>query len=485
MKPEQVFCESCGKERLLVPVFEPEIEMTVEQSMSDIVKEIEPELSGDDSAVKSDLNNDKETSSEAPVSLDTKERSSQKTVSGGFWLGVLVLVLIAICAFSLLFFVVYRNSYDYNMERAKDAYKRGDYDLCIEFADAALAVDEEALDPRLLKISVYEERGDTDTVLDRCLAFIKRDPENETIYRKIISIYIEREQFVALNTLLMDCPISPLVEEYRDYTSFPPEFDMEEGEYDESISVKLLEIGNGSIFYTLDGSDVDEYSTRYEGPIKLDAGEYTINAIYINTFGLVSKTVTRTYIINNKLNLEVEVEPESGEYAIPKLIKVNIPEEDSENCTVYYTTDKKDPTTSSNEYSGPIYMPLGESTFKFLMIDGEGNESEIVEREFELNVDTDKTIEDAVQIVTYSMVVRGDILDGNGAIPGSEDFKEYRFEGAHADEDDNVYYLVSEYLRSSDQKPVRTGNIYAFSVKDGLVYKAVLDDDMTLKVENF
>ena len=69
---------------------------------------------------------------------------------------------------------------------------RGDYDLCIEFADAALAVDEEALDPRLLKISVYEERGDVDTVLDRCLAFIKRDPENETIYRKIISIYIER-----------------------------------------------------------------------------------------------------------------------------------------------------------------------------------------------------------------------------------------------------------------------------------------------------
>ena len=79
---------------------------------------------------------------------------------------------------------------------------------------------------------------------------------------------------------------------------------MEEGEYDESISVKLLEIGNGSIFYTLDGSDVSEYSTRYEGPIKLESGEYIINAIYINTYGLVSKAVTRTYIINKSMDLD-------------------------------------------------------------------------------------------------------------------------------------------------------------------------------------
>ena len=40
MLPEQVFCEHCGKERLLVPVYEPEIEESVAESMHNIMDDL-------------------------------------------------------------------------------------------------------------------------------------------------------------------------------------------------------------------------------------------------------------------------------------------------------------------------------------------------------------------------------------------------------------------------------------------------------------
>ena len=476
MKNEQVFCEVCGKERLLVPVFEPEIEETVEQSMSDIVKEIDPDAANSDTAEEDKLNN-------TDSNTDASDNKKNSRLSGGsFWISVLVMVLIAICAFSIIFFTFYQNSFEYQMDRAWEAFNNKKYEEAIKFADSAIAIDEESLEPRLLKISVYEVLGETDTVIERCLAFLKRDPENEQIYRKLISIYIENEQYVALNSLLMDCPISSLVEEYREFTSFPPEFDMEEGEYDESISVKLLEIGNGSIFYTLDGSDVSEYSTRYEGPIKLESGEYIINAIYINTYGLVSKAVTRTYIIDKSMDLDLQIEPDSGEYETPELIKVDIPDE---NYTVYYNIGKKDPTLDSPTYTKPIFMPLGDNEIRFMMTDENGNQSDVVTRNYKLNIKSDYSKEDAIQQVTLNMVMRGEILDGNGTMIGTTDVKEYHYDGVAADDEGRAFYLVSEFIKSEGSGAIRTGNTFAFSVTDGLIYKAKISDDSELSIEGF
>ena len=476
MKNEQVFCEVCGKERLLVPVFEPEIEETVEQSMSDIVKEIDPDAANSDTAEEDKLNN-------TDSNTDASDNKKKSRLSGGsFWISVLVMVLIAICAFSIIFFIFYQNSFEYQMDRAWEAFNNKKYEEAIKFADSAIAIDEESLEPRLLKISVYEVLGETDTVIERCLAFLKRDPENEQIYRKLISIYIENEQYVALNSLLMDCPISSLVEEYREFTSFPPEFDMEEGEYDESISVKLLEIGNGSIFYTLDGSDVSEYSTRYEGPIKLESGEYIINAIYINTYGLVSKAVTRTYIINKSMDLDLQIEPDSGEYETPELIKINIPDE---NYTVYYNIGKKDPTLDSPTYTKPIFMPLGDNEIRFMMTDENGNQSDVVTRNYKLNIKSDYSKEDAIQQVTLNMVMRGEIIDGNGTMIGTTDVKEYHYDGVAADNEGRTFYLVSEFIKSEGSGAIRTGNTFAFSVSDGLIYKAKISDDSELSIEGF
>ena len=99
MKNEQVFCEVCGKERLLVPVFEPEIEETVEQSMSDIVKEIDPDAANSDTAEEDKLNN-------TDSNTDASDNKKKSRLSGGsFWISVLVMVLMAICAFSIIFFV--------------------------------------------------------------------------------------------------------------------------------------------------------------------------------------------------------------------------------------------------------------------------------------------------------------------------------------------------------------------------------------------
>ena len=66
MKPEQVFCEHCGKERLLVPVFEPEIEDSVAESMSTIVQELSPEETAEGQTDQLNIEEDSE------ISIDEK-----------------------------------------------------------------------------------------------------------------------------------------------------------------------------------------------------------------------------------------------------------------------------------------------------------------------------------------------------------------------------------------------------------------------------
>ena len=43
MEEGKLYCEHCGEDIHIVPDFEPEVEYNMEQTMSDIVKEMEPE----------------------------------------------------------------------------------------------------------------------------------------------------------------------------------------------------------------------------------------------------------------------------------------------------------------------------------------------------------------------------------------------------------------------------------------------------------
>lgn len=482
MRQDQIFCEKCGKERLLVPVFEPEIEERVAESMSTIVQELAPDEHADENENEQ---SNIETSSEKENVIIHKKASGDDSRHGfhqmGFFALAIVLLIGIISTFSVYFYVYMENSFEYQYDKALTAFEEGRFEDALVLADRCLELDENSIDVRMLKIQIYQKQGMTDKVIDRCLALLNMDPENQTAYEILISIYIEQEEYLKLSRFLAECPIQSLVEKYGDYMAEPPEFSEEEGTYYNSVSLKLLAGGTGTIYYTLDGSEPSKYSNRYTAPIKLISGIYPVSAIYINNYGISSEIVTETFQIESGIELLPEISVDSGSYDIPYVIKVTVSDEE---CTVYYTTDGKDPTMDSNIYSAPFPMPLGHSEFRFMLVDEEGNESDVVTRVYDCNPAANYTTDQANIILKQNLIARGEILDIDGRMNETEDRKQYVCDSAMTS-DDAVYYIIYEYIQGASGTMIRSGNVYAFSVTDGRIFRAAISGSGNLSLSEF
>lgn len=480
MHQEQVFCEKCGKERLLVPVFEPEIEDSVAESMSTIAKDLSPE----------ETVRDKQTEQSNIEALEeNKKRQEEKKGDDGhgqkqiyFFVTVLVVLIIFISAFSIYFYLYTGNSYEYQMKRATAAFDKKDYEEALQLADRCLSLDETSIDARMLKIEIYQAQGQTDKVIEKCLSLIGIDPAGRRAYDKLIPLYVEKEDYQKLAQLLADCPIQALVEKYADYTAAAPEFGLEEGTYDTSVSLKLFTGGTGNIYYTLDGSVPNKYSDRYTAPIKLISGRYNVSAVYVNNYGVCSPVVSKTYQIQSEVNMNPEISPDSGTYNMPYAINALPLDEDH---TIFYTTDGTEPTQDSNIYSAAFPMPLGHSEFRFMMVDSEGNESDVITRVYDCEPTVNYTPEQACIILKQNLIARGELLDINGKMNGTQDTREYICDSAVTSEQ-NVYYIIYEYSKSAASDTlIKTGNIYAFHVLEGKIMRAAISDGGFLSLSEF
>lgn len=478
MRQDQVFCENCGKERLIVPVFDPKIEDSVAESMSTIAQEINPEADSDGQS----------PGAETSEALEAKAADEGNTVRRHgfqqihFLVTAVVSLIVLISVFSVGFYFYTENSYDYQYRKAEEAYQDGELTEALRFAGRCLELDSDSADARMLEIKVYQEQGLTDTVIEKTLSLIARDPDNQQAYEILIPIYIEKAQYQKLATLLAACPVQEITGKYADYLALAPEFGTEEGEYTESISLKLIASGTGNIYYTLDGSEPSKLDDRYTAPIKLVSGDYQVSAVYINNYGVSSEVVTKEYRIDNETGLLPEISADSGEYTVPVAICVSVPDSDAD--VVYYTTDGSTPTLDSNIYSTAFTMPLGHSEYRFLMVDENGNESEVVSRSYDCNPETNYTTDQACLLLKQTLIARGELLDMNGTVAGSEDKKEYLCDSA-AEADGVVYYVIYEYLRNTSGTMLRSGNVYAFSVLDAQMKKASVSDTGRLTLSEF
>lgn len=472
MQPDQVFCEKCGKERLLVPVFEPEIEDSVAESMSTIIRDLSPDEE------KQDIH-EADAGHEEEIKQKPKEKHESKQIN--FLVTAVILLIIVISVFSLVFYVYTENSYEYQYQKAEDAYQEGLLDEAMEYSDRCLELEPSSVDTRMLKIQIYQQRGLTDTVIEKTLSLLEMDDDNQQAYEILIPIYIEREQYQKLNELLQKCPVSSVVDKYMEYMALPPEFGTEEGSYDAAVSLKLIAQGTGNIYYTLDGTEPGKYSDRYTSPIKLISGDYTVSAVYVNDYGISSETVTKNYTINSNIEMLPQVSADSGNYEIPVIISVSAPDE---KYVIYYTTNGSQPTLDSNIYSVPFAMPLGHSEYRFFMVDEDGNESEIVSRTYDCNPIVNYTVEQACLILKQNLIAKGEILDINGAMAETDDRKEYVCDSVVASED-IVYYMIYEYIQSPSGTMMRTGNAYAVSVLDGEIRKASISGSGYLTLSEF
>lgn len=456
IQAEHLYCERCGMEIRIVPDFEPEIENSITETLSNVAEEIEDK---------------KEKNQEESEELFPEDTNKSWLTLKLITFGVIVLITIAI---SVLMYINY--SVSFQITNARKFGEQGKYEEALKLLDKASGRDPDNSEIALLKARYYYQLGEADRASEALYGLIERGnlsyDDAENIYTSLISIYDEQQRYDEINELLLKCPEEEITTLFQHYMALAPDYSYESGSYDEVIYLRLSANTTGSIYYTLDGSTPTIASRRYTAPILLESGRYQVNAVFINDYGIESEVVRNWYEINLAIPDAPIVIPESGKYEIPSRIEVLLPEEG----TAYYTTDRSDPDIDSIRYTGPIDMPLGRSNFKFVIISKEGVSSEITSRSYEFDMNTGVDIDMAVSNVVSALIQRNVLKDTQGHVDGVAGKYIFRYNSI-VEIEKNYYYVLNEYFVDENGNEQQLERLYAVDVHTGSPNRLVYYED--------
>lgn len=445
-----LYCEQCGEDIHIVPDFEPEVELNIEQTINGIAK---------------DINGETEIFEE-----DIPEHD-------GIGKGTVAIVFMGILCVLLAIGVIWAyqyNSLAYQTASAKRCVEKEQYEKAISYYQRALELSGDDVTIKFNYAEVYflkNNKIEYEYLLREIVNDNKATPEQkESAYGKLIAIYRAREDFESINELLLASNDENIMYTYQNYVAMKPEFSVTEGYYTDIQPLKLTAYGKGKIYYTLDGSLPNENSVQYTAPIILNDGITKVCAYFVNEFGIASECVTKSYHVEREKLATPLLSALSGDYNFPINIEVL---EDSEN--IYYTTDGNTPTLTSIPYIKPIPMPLGKSTFKFIRIE-DGITSEVVERTYNLVMNTKYTPEDAEENVVAYSIQSGKIYHEEGYAVGMDVQYKYQYQYVVNIESVDDFYVVSEYEQSADGTRTKTGNHFAVNAYNMKIYKLQIDE---------
>lgn len=449
-----LYCEYCGEDIHIVPDFEPELEENIQQIIEGIREEIDEKKPADDL--------DEEASADDLMTSENSKGSMPKRWI--FQLSALAAALVLTAATGMGMWVYRHNSQEYQVSKAVQYAELGEYDRAIAYYNRALELDEGNIELRFDLAEIYllkNNKIEYEYLLREIIKDENASSEQlDGAYGRLIAIYRDRQDYLTINELLLGSNNDELISMYANYISNPPEFSVIEGYYTSIQALKLTAVGNGRIYYTLDGGDPDEDSLQYTMPILLENGDYLVKAVFINEYGIVSTVASKEYHIDNDVIPPPEINLSSGTYNIPMDIQVLGMEEEDE---IYYTTDGSTPGYASNLYTQAIHMPLGKSTYKFARI-VDGVTGDVTERYYELALATDFTVDQAYDAIVEYARSSGRILDEAGHFGDTDAIYIYEYLYVTNVNEVSDFYVFAEVQRESDGSQVRTGNFYAVDI---------------------
>ncbi|MDL2300758.1 chitobiase/beta-hexosaminidase C-terminal domain-containing protein [Lachnospiraceae bacterium OttesenSCG-928-D06] len=471
MADESLYCENCGEDIHIVPDFEPELEYSMEQTLKGIKKDVLEEERKKRKKEKKDEKSPVKEKQNMEEQMLLKRKQNKWIFIGSASAIVFVAILIGMIT------LYQYHSYDYQLLKANSSMAESQYESAVKHYQRAMELNAEDVEVSFSLAEAYYLKGNKIQYEYILRGITKREgvseEQLERAYSKLITIYREKNDYKTINELILDSNSESIKVSYQEYTAPIPEFNYEEGEYEEIIPLKLSVGTVGTIYYTLDGSIPDKSSMIYTAPIFLDDGTHRINAYFVNEYGISSEVVTKEYQIEIEQALAPEVTVISGEYHVPMVIEV-ISTGDS---NIYYSTDGSDPTLNSTLYTRPIYMPLGTTNYKFAYVNEDGSSSQITLRSYRLVLETDLTPGDCESIIVNYVLSTGKILNTEGLYQEESLAKYlYLYQYTATINEDNDYYVIAEYHQTADGVKERTGNFYAVNVYDGSYKKLLIDE---------
>jgi len=525
-----LYCSKCGEEVKLIPEYEPEIENEINGTLQDLelisLSDDEEDVTGQESKAE----NAASATNELP-SLETLREAmlTEEDLDEGFqdeenaddpyyddtddfdeeydgdfldeledfeddedvvrqialairesrfrWLYI-ILGLIVIGGIGLVIFYLSQHVYEdnssvYQASLAREAAAQGNFVEAIDHMEKALLLDDSDSSLKFTLADYYFEIDEEEKALLMLWEIIyDKDINSVQAYRQLIEYYANNKEYGKIENILSNCEDQTVLAQFSDYLAEAPEFSEEPGTYDRVLWVKLSSVSNGTIYYTLDGSDPTTESEVYTSPIHMELGIYEVNAMFVNNYGIQSEISHGVFTVDVRKPDPPLVTPESGEYNEPEMIEA----EGIKYGVVYYTTDGTIPTDESTEYVGPIPMPIGHSHFIFLSYSQEGVAGEIADIEYDLNIESELDLQEVINHLKQYNVNNGKTIDLAGHLPGNTSRYSYTI-GAALKLDDVVYYLITENVIDSAESSIKTGAFYLADVNTGDLFKAVRDDE--------
>lgn len=372
-----IYCSVCGKEAQIVSDYN----LLEDDFLRDMLKEREDKIRGEAAreAHKREASEEDHTRQAEKARVKQEQagkpgKQKRRVKKRLVFAVVAIILLIVLIAVTVLMVKHSRdNSFDYQMEQARNCLEDKDYRAAENYTAHALELEEDSLEAKLLLADIYVLRGEERKAAEILEKVCKKYPDNQEAYQKLIDIYAQKKDYQAILKLSEEAVDEDVLALFSEYLPDMPEFDMEEGVYTQEFSVGISVEEGSRVYYTVDGTDPRQ-GLEYQAPIPIGPGQNVeIRAIARNSYELYSDEIMGQFAVELQKPDKPRVSPNGGSFYEAQEIAVTVPE----GCRVYYTWDGTTPTENSPQYTKPIAMPEGNNILSVIVIDKYGMSSDV------------------------------------------------------------------------------------------------------------
>jgi tetratricopeptide (TPR) repeat protein len=251
-------------------------------------------------------------------------------------------------------------------------YEDGDYQDAYNAVETALGYDKENIDAQVLKARIayfgFESKDEAISILKNILV---EDKENVSAYEALLEIYLDAGEYDNIYDQMADAP-ETIKNEFSEYIVEEPYISPNGGTFNMDQEIRLSAEGC-NIYYTTDTSaEFDDY-IHYTKPIRITGGDTTIKAVAVNSEGIHSKTVEKSFsVIYDAPDAPVIVTASGSYEGEDNKVTIEVPN----GCTVYYAVDGE-PSTLSQVYRDPIEMQEGKHYLYAIAVNERGISSSL------------------------------------------------------------------------------------------------------------